>query len=516
MRTNLKYYLFLLFIITLFVGCKGDIPVDIFEEKEEQLLIEILEERKDMSITIEAAKKCYIYNVLNTYGPYTLFAPTNEAWQEFFTKNNITSLQDIEEEVLEAIFEYHILPFEISTLNFQNGLMAEADTTANGDLLYIDLSGGLENIKVNNKAIIVEGNIEAWNGILHIVDHVLDPPLRSVADFLGSQEKYHQFYQFLDKYGIIDTLKQLRQLEYPYIRNQFTIMAIPGKAMDKLYHIEDSILAMDARYEEFLGIDLGYANKVYPNQAREFAASFVIAGIQYTPNLYSSYKKTIAKVPYGDKIMRMKVKVAENNFIINDQTTLALENSDLIMKNGVIHECNDAFTLLSQSPREIIYSAFPHERWNTTIGANKVNNSTNGYMGDVEYGIVRLTPSKAGAKFWVNIPNIPSGDYNLTLITRKGGSKAKILVNKEQMIFPGTNVDGVYDFEYILGNRGRVDTRTPNPCSSNNLNLYEIPAGIFKVKQGDESIEVAIEVTYLNTGSPDIYISAIIIEPAVL
>ncbi len=516
MSMKLKYYLLLPFIITLFVGCNIDATEGVFEVKDEQLLLEILQEREDMSITVEAAKKCYIYNLLKSYGPYTVFAPTNQAWQQYFETKGITGLDDVEETVLEAIFEYHILPFEISTLNFQNGLMDEADTTANGYLLYIDLSGGLDNIKVNNKSLIIDGNIEAWNGMLHIVDHVLDPPVLSIADYLEKEEKYKKFYQFLDKYGISDTLSQLRQTEYPYDQNQFTVMAVPDHAMGKLYEIEDSILAMDARYEEFLGSDLNYANKVYPDQASEFAASFIISGIQYTPNLYSSFKKTLAKVPYGDNIMRMKVKVKENNIVINGKSTLVLENSDLIMKNGVIHECSDAFAYLAQSPREIIYSAYPHERWNTTIGANKENNSSNGYLGDGEYGIVRLKPSKVGAKFWVNIPNIPAGDYKLTLITKKGGSKAKILVNNKQMVFPGTNSEGIYDFEFILANRGRVDTRTPNPASSTNVNLYEIPTGNFKVNQGDENVEVALEVTYLNTGSPDIYISAIVIEPAVL
>ena len=132
---------------------------------------------------------------------------------------------------------------------------------------------------------------------------------------------------------------------------------------------------------------------------------------------------------------------------------------------------------------------------------------------------IKFTPAEQGdktIKFWVNIPNIPEGNYKLTLITKKGGSKAKILVNNEQLAFPGTNSQGIYDFEFILGNRGRVDRRTPNPCSSTNVDLYEIPTGSFKVNKGVESVEVALEVTYLNTGSPDIYISAIIIEPAVI
>lgn len=486
------------------------------EEKEEQLISEILLERDDMGITIAAAQKTYIWDVMSTYGTYTFFAPTNDAWASFFERKGISGIDELDTTFINAIFEYHILPVEKKTLNFLNGLMEESDTTVNGDLLYMDLTKGLDNIRVNNKALIQEGNFEAWNGILHIVDYVLDPPVFSVAEFLEQEPDFSQFYQFLSENGITDTLKRLSMSFYPFTKNEFTVMAVPNQFMADVIRNADSLKLLDEAYDELLSINPSHSSQVLPNQLQQYAASFVVSGTEYTPNMLSSYKPTLGHVPYGDSTIRLKVKVLDESILLNDQAELDLSNSDLIMKNGVIHRCNSSFIFLDKSPRDIVYSAYDHTRWNTAGKGKVETSSVQGYLGDDVYGQVRLEPNGAGDRFWIDIPNVPAGDYQLTMICKKQGSMAKIYANNEPLIFGSTDENGIYDFSFLLGNRGRVDIGDERPTSTGSLFLYEVPTSNFKVTEEQGKATIMIEVVIKSTQSPDFQFSAFVLKPAVL
>jgi len=499
------------------ISCTPESNVDdgAWELREEKIISELIEERPELSITLEALKKSYVYNAISTYGPYTFFAPTNEAWKNYFNRKNINGISEINNEILEAIFEYHILPFQKMTENFENGIMSEADTTVNGDRLLLDISLGLDNVIINNRSLIVESNIEAWNGVVHVVDYVLDPPILSIAQYLEAESDFSKFVIFLKSQQVFDTLNYLKAPVYPYNRNEFTIVALNNNQMEEMSGFIDSVKIVDSKYDEEVAKNPEYAKRVSKNQLKELARSYIIAGMEFATSMYSGYKKTLAKVPYGDGILRMKMVVNSNGITANDRGKINLKESDVILKNGLVHRVDKPFGFLSESPRNIIFSAYPIERWNTTQGAVVSNNNNEGYLGDEDnyYGIANLDPQTVGAGFWVEIPNVPAGRYNLTLIVRKQGSKAKIIVDDKMLMFPGVGSDGSYDFSYLLGNRGSVDDITPTPLSNSGLNLFEVPTGIFEVVEGQEKVSIKLSTTYINPAGAKIAISAFVIEP---
>lgn len=483
--------------------------------EEDELMINYLEGKDDYTITIEALKHTYVYGALSTYGPYTFLCPTNEAWETFFQKHNITGLDQLEESLLESLFEYHVLPFEKKLENFENGPMSAADTTINGQRLLVDISGGLDNVIINNKSTITKGNIETWNGIIHVLDNVLDPPVNLAGDFLKLRPEFSSFVSFLELHGVMDTLMMRYSTVYPYISNEFSVFALTNEAMQDLQPTIDSLADVDMKYEAEVARDPQYADLVMPDQVRQLARSFILEGVDYVSTMYSGYKKTLGVVPYGDGIMRMKIVKKENAIIINDKAKVSFDNADFIMENGLVHRCEQAFEFLPESPREYIYSAAPMERWNTNLGALVSLSKAHGYLGDSEnvYGIVNLEPEKVGAEFWVEVPNVPAGKYEIVLIANKQGSKAKIIVDEKVLYFDGADSDGSYDFSYLLGNRGRVDDLIPNPCSSTGLNLFEIPTGTIEVNPDQDFVTVKFYVTYLNVGGARIGLSAIIFRP---
>lgn len=113
-------------------------------------------------------------NVLNGSGPFTIFAPTNDAFQDLLDSNsNWNSLADIPIATLEAVLLYHVV----------NGANVQADQLSNdmtintmGGELMTDLSNGamLETSSGQSVNIIIT-DVQATNGVIHAVDEVLIP-----------------------------------------------------------------------------------------------------------------------------------------------------------------------------------------------------------------------------------------------------------------------------------------------------------------------------------------------------
>ncbi|MCS7095754.1 MAG: fasciclin domain-containing protein [Candidatus Bathyarchaeota archaeon] len=114
---------------------------------------------------VAASKTAGLIPVLNTGGPYTLFAPTDDAFDKL-PKSTIENLFKNKEKLIE-ILKYHVV----------EGVYCLADAfekkklkTMQGKELKLDL----ETCSVNG-AKIVEGDITADNGVIHIIDTVLTP-----------------------------------------------------------------------------------------------------------------------------------------------------------------------------------------------------------------------------------------------------------------------------------------------------------------------------------------------------
>ena len=114
---------------------------------------------------IEAAG---LLELLQSPGPYTVLAPTDEAFAKIPTNTIANWLEDIPK--LKKILTYHVLFGEVLTDNFAELNSAE---TVEGSVVGIDTSDG---IKINDAKVLTP-NILADNGVIHIIDAVLMPAL---------------------------------------------------------------------------------------------------------------------------------------------------------------------------------------------------------------------------------------------------------------------------------------------------------------------------------------------------
>ena len=99
-------------------------------------------------------------------GPFTVFAPTDEAFSKLQSGTVESLLEDIP--LLRKILEYHVVSGKVTSADVVK--LKSADTVE-GTALKIDASNG---VKVND-ATVVTPDVEADNGIIHVIDTVLIP-----------------------------------------------------------------------------------------------------------------------------------------------------------------------------------------------------------------------------------------------------------------------------------------------------------------------------------------------------
>ncbi|MBD2019989.1 fasciclin domain-containing protein [Leptolyngbya sp. FACHB-36] len=119
------------------------------------------------STLVAAVTTAGLADTLKSPGPFTVFAPTDEAFSKLPSGTVEALLEDIL--TLRKILEYHVVAGELAAPEITNQNSA---TTVEGSTLKISSNGG---VKVND-ATVVTANVEADNGIIHVIDAVLLPP----------------------------------------------------------------------------------------------------------------------------------------------------------------------------------------------------------------------------------------------------------------------------------------------------------------------------------------------------
>lgn len=108
--------------------------------------------------------------------PFTVFAPTNDAFTDLLTELNVSGLGDIPEPTLKATLDHHA----VAGLNVRSGDLTDNFTVPTlGGNITANVTGGATLTDANNRVSnIIAVDVQASNGVIHVIDKVVLPPLQ--------------------------------------------------------------------------------------------------------------------------------------------------------------------------------------------------------------------------------------------------------------------------------------------------------------------------------------------------
>ena len=124
---------------------------------------------------VTAVKAAGLVDTLKGEGPFTVFAPTDEAFAKL-PKGTVASLLKPEnKKMLTEILTYHVIPGKVKA---KKAAKLESAKTVNGSEITINSTD--ESLMINN-ALVIMADIKTSNGIIHVIDTVLIPASKSTA-----------------------------------------------------------------------------------------------------------------------------------------------------------------------------------------------------------------------------------------------------------------------------------------------------------------------------------------------
>ncbi len=119
---------------------------------------------------VAAVEAAGLVETLKSEGPFTVFAPTDEAFAALPAGTVEDLLKPENKDQLVAILTYHVVPGKVMSGDLSDGMMA---ATVQGGEITVDLDSGV----MVNDATVTTADIETSNGVIHVIDKVIMPAM---------------------------------------------------------------------------------------------------------------------------------------------------------------------------------------------------------------------------------------------------------------------------------------------------------------------------------------------------
>ena len=166
--------------VTLLAACGGN--DDDEPAAQPKNIVQTAQSDARFSILVEAVVAADLAGTLSAPGPFTVFAPTNDAFAALLAELGVTKDQLLADKaLLTAVLTYHVLPARVLRAAVPAG---QAITTVQGGIFKVDAVGSdlIVTDGRNRTAKITATDLEASNGVIHVVDRVLLPANKTVVE----------------------------------------------------------------------------------------------------------------------------------------------------------------------------------------------------------------------------------------------------------------------------------------------------------------------------------------------
>ncbi len=141
---------------------------------EPATVVDVATSNADFSTLVTAVKSAGLVDTLTGPGPFTVFAPTNEAFGALPAGTVDNLLKPENSAQLTSVLTYHVVPGEVLSGSLKDGMVV---TTVEGQTLTVGVApGGVTLTDASGNTVsVAKADIEAGNGVVHVIDGVLLP-----------------------------------------------------------------------------------------------------------------------------------------------------------------------------------------------------------------------------------------------------------------------------------------------------------------------------------------------------
>jgi uncharacterized surface protein with fasciclin (FAS1) repeats len=230
-------------------------------------------------------------------GPFTVFAPTDEAFKKLPAGTVETLLKPENKSKLQAILKYHVVSGKVMAADV---VKVKGAVSLNGQRIDVKVAGGKVNVDAAN---VVKTDIACTNGVIHVIDSVILPASDSIPAVADKAGTFKTLLKAVTAAGLVETLSG---------EGPFTVFAPTDEAFAKIPAATLSDLLKPENKEKLASI-LKY---------------HVVAGRVYSEAAVAA--KSAATVQGAS----VKISASDKGAFVNDAKIIA---TDIDASNGVIH-----------------------------------------------------------------------------------------------------------------------------------------------------------------------------------
>jgi uncharacterized surface protein with fasciclin (FAS1) repeats len=136
---------------------------------QDKNIVELAVGTESLSTLVTAVKAAGLVETLSGEGPFTVFAPTNEAFAALPAGTLETLLKPENKQMLIDVLTYHVVGAKVMSTDLTNGQTA---ATVQGENIMVDLTDGV----MISGAKVAAADVQASNGVVHVINKVILPP----------------------------------------------------------------------------------------------------------------------------------------------------------------------------------------------------------------------------------------------------------------------------------------------------------------------------------------------------
>ena len=137
---------------------------------QEKNIVETAQSLPQFSILVDAVVKAGLADALSADGPFTVFAPTNDAFNMLFDQLGVNGVEDLTAEQLTPILLYHVVGAKVMAADVKSGSVPTLNPDANIEIEVSDMG-----VKLNGKSNVITTDVMCTNGVIHVIDAVILP-----------------------------------------------------------------------------------------------------------------------------------------------------------------------------------------------------------------------------------------------------------------------------------------------------------------------------------------------------